>query len=67
MLLAICTTQVKKEIKKERGGGGEPGSSKYVRTEKDRLYPQPRTQASSRYLSYTSEIAEDDWELLPTE
>ena len=66
MLLAICTTQVKKEIKKERGGG-EPGPSKYVRTEKDRLYPQPRTQASSRYLSYTSEIAEDDWELLPTE
>ena len=52
---------------KERGGGGrgesEPEPSKYVRTEKERLYPQPRTQASSRYLSYTCEIAEDDWEL----
>ena len=32
------------------GGGSEPG-------------PQPPTQAGSRKLSYTSEMAEDDWKL----
>ena len=32
--------------------GSEPGPSKYVRTEKEPLYPQSRLQASSRYLSH---------------
>ena len=46
MLLAICTTQVKKRVKKKGGGGGsESGPSKYVRTERNAsihsLVPRP--------------------------
>ena len=49
MLLAICTTQVKKRVKKkkEKKEGHEkfasrrfePGPSEYVRTKSERLYP----------------------------
>ena len=47
MLLAICTTQVKKRVKKEKkeghekfaSRGFEPGPSEYVRTKSERLYP----------------------------
>ena len=45
MLLAICTTQVKKRVKKKGGGGSESGPSKYVRTERNAsiqsLVPRP--------------------------
>ena len=47
MLLAICATQVKKRVKKEKkeghekfpSRGFEPGPSEYVRTKSERLYP----------------------------
>ena len=49
MLLAICTTQVKKRVKKKKekkeghekfaSRGFEPGPSEYVRTKNERLYP----------------------------
>ena len=48
MLLAICTTQVKKRVKKKEKKEGhekfalrrfEPGPSEYVRTKSERLYP----------------------------
>ena len=46
MLLAICTTQVKKRVKKKEKKDEkfaswrfEPGPSDYVRTKSERLYP----------------------------
>ena len=48
MLLAICTTQVKKRVEKKEKKEGhekfasrkfEPGPFEYVRTKNERLYP----------------------------
>ena len=54
MLLAICTTQVKKRIKKKNKIMSpkiwvfEPGPSEYVRTENESLYPLDHL--SKRYI-----------------